>query len=180
LNGPGSSLRAALTKAVAEELITRNVAAVVRLPAPRKPQRQSWSADEARKFLESARSDNDPLYAAYVLILVLGLRRGELLGLTWSDVNFGTMEVHIRWQLQRAEHQLRHRETKTASSTAVLPLPDICITALKLPSERQEADRDRAGDPGSTANSWSTVATARRTDRGTSTGNSPADAARPR
>jgi integrase len=140
------TLRAALTNAVSEELITRNVAAVVRLPTPRRPHRQSWSADEARKFLESARSDNDPLYAANVLILVLGLRRGEVLGLTWSDVSFGAMEVHIRWQLQRAEHQLRHRETKTAASTAVLPLPDICITALKLRRGRQETDRGRASD----------------------------------
>jgi integrase len=140
------TLRAALANAVAEELITRNAAAVVRFPTSRKRQRQSWSADEARKFLESARRDNDPLYAAYVLVLVLGLRRGEALGLTWPDVHFDTMEVHIQWQLQRAGHELRHRETKTSSSTAVLPLPDICITALKLRAERQAADHDQAGD----------------------------------
>jgi integrase len=42
--------------------------------------------------------------------------------------------------------ELRHRETKTPSSTAVLPLPDICITALKLRAERQTADREQAGD----------------------------------
>ena len=140
------TLRAALANAVAEELITRNVAAVVRLPTPRKRQGQGWSAEEARKFLESARRDNDPLYAAYVLILVLGLRRGEALGLTWPDVHFDAMEVHVQWQLQRANHELRHRETKTVSSTAVLPLPDICITALKLRAERQLADREQAGD----------------------------------
>jgi hypothetical protein len=68
------TLRAALSNAVAEELVTRNVAAVVRLPTPRKAQRESWSAEEARRFLESARTDEDPLYAAYVLVLVLGLR----------------------------------------------------------------------------------------------------------
>ena len=140
------TLRAALSNAVAEELISRNIAAVVRLPVPRKPQRQSWSADEARRFLESARADSDALYAAYVLILVLGLRRGEVLGLTWSDANFEVREVHIRWQLQRADQELRHRETKTASSTAVLPLPDICIAALTLRRGRQEADREQAGD----------------------------------
>src|SRR5215469_2326677 len=79
------TLRAALGNAVAEELITRNVASVVRLPVPRKPRRSPWSVDEARAFLESARSGRDPLYAAYVLVLVLGLRRGEALGLTWAD-----------------------------------------------------------------------------------------------
>jgi integrase len=139
-------LRAALANAVAEELLSRNVAAIVRLPTPRRPQRQWWSVEEARAFLESARRDQDPLYAAYVLILVLGLRRGEALGLTWPDVNFDEAEVHIQWQLQRAGHQLRHRETKTTSSTAVLPLPDICVTALKLRAEHQDADRRRAAD----------------------------------
>jgi integrase len=140
------TLRAALANAVAEELLARNVAAVVRLSTPRKQQRQWWSVEEARAFLESARRDHDPLYAAYVLILVLGLRRGEALGLTWRDVNFEAAEIHVRWQLQRADHQLRHRETKTPGSTAVLPLPDICITALKLRAERQAADRLRAAD----------------------------------
>ena len=136
------TLRAALANAVAEELLARNVAAVIRLPTPRKRQREWWSVEEARAFLESARRDHDPLYAAYVLILVLGLRRGEALGLTWRDVNFEAAEIHVRWQLQRADHQLRHRETKTPGSTAVLPLPDICITALKLRAEQQAADRD--------------------------------------
>jgi integrase len=98
------TLRAALTNAVGEELVTRNVAAVVRLPTPRRRQRQWWSVEEARAFLESARRDRDPLYAAYVLILVLGLRRGEALGLTWPDVSFDADEVHVRWQLQRARH----------------------------------------------------------------------------
>lgn len=142
------TLRAALANAVAEELLTRNVAAIVRLPMPRKRQRQWWSVEEARKFLESARHDRDPLYAAYVLVLVLGLRRGEVLGLTWPDIDFDAEEVDIRWQLQRAQRELHHRQTKTDSSTAVLPLPDICVTALKLRAERQAADRDQAGDIG--------------------------------
>ena len=53
---------------------------------------------------------------------------------------------HVRWQLQRAGHQLRHRETKTPGSTAVLPLPGICTTALRLRAECQAADRLRVDD----------------------------------
>ena len=140
------TLRSALGTAMAEELVTRNVAGVVRLPAPKKRKNASWSAEEARRFLESARRDGDPLYAAYVLVLVLGLRRGEVLGLTWPDVKLDAAEVHITWQLQRAGGQLHHRDTKTAASAAVLPLPDICATALKLRAERQADDRGRAGD----------------------------------
>jgi integrase len=119
------TLRSALGTAMAEELVTANVTGVVRLPAPKKRKNASWSAEEARRLLESARRDGDPLYAAYVLVLVLGLRRGEVLGLTWPDVKLDAAEVHITWQLQRAGGQLHHRDTKTAASAAVLPLPDI-------------------------------------------------------
>jgi integrase len=110
------TLRAALSNAVAEELISRNVAGVIRLPVPRKHKNAWWSVDEARAFLESARVGNDPLYAAYVLVLVLGLRRGEVLGLTWDDINLDAAEVTINWQLQRSRGQLYHRETKTPGS----------------------------------------------------------------
>ena len=140
------TLRAALGTAVEEELVARNVAAMVRLPTPRRGKVQWWSAQEARTFLESARSDNDPLYAAYVLILVLGLRRGEALGLAWADVNFDAEEIHIRQQLQRVGGELSLRATKTASSAAVLPLPGICFTALRLRAEWQARDRAWAAD----------------------------------
>jgi integrase len=140
------TLRSALSNAVAEELAVRNMAAVVRLPAPRKTRRSWWSVDEARAFLESARLGKDPLYAAYVLVLVLGLRRGEVLGLTWPDISLDTAEVTINWQLQRSRGQLHHRETKTPGSSALLPLPEICATALKLRAEQQGRDRAAADD----------------------------------
>lgn len=139
-------LRAALTCAVEEQLITRNPAAVIRLSNRREPKRKrrSWTVEEARRFLESARGDGDVLYAAYVLILVLGLRKGELLGLTWELVNFDAGELYVGEQLQRVGRQLLRRETKTETSDAPLPLPDLCITALKLRKQQQDADRDQA------------------------------------
>jgi integrase len=59
-----------------------------------------------RQFLESARAENDPLYGAYVLLLVLGLRREEVLELAWEDVDIENQEACIAWQLQRVGHQL--------------------------------------------------------------------------
>ncbi|MEV4835427.1 tyrosine-type recombinase/integrase [Nonomuraea sp. NPDC049486] len=137
-------LRAALTVGVQEELISKNVAGMVKLSAPRKRQNKWWSVEEARVFLESARRDGDPLYVAYVLILVLGLRRGEVLGLTWDDIDLDAGELKISWQLQRVRGELHHRETKTEGSSAVLPLPEVCVTALKLRAEQQEEDQENA------------------------------------
>src|SRR5262249_52376005 len=138
------TLRAALGNAVAEELVTRNVAAIIRLPAPRKGRRSWWTVDEARAFLESARLDRDPLYAAYVLVLVPGLGRGQALGLTWPDINLTASEVRISWQLQGSRGELHHRETKTPGSAAPLPLPGICATALRLRADEQAQDRASA------------------------------------
>ncbi|MEU4566314.1 site-specific integrase [Micromonospora sp. NPDC023956] len=138
-------LRSALNHAATEELVTRNAAALVKLPPVRRRRGRAWTSDEARRFLESARADRDPLYAAYVLILVLGLRKGEVLGLTEDAVDLGAGELSIGWQLQRVGGQLLHRETKTQTSDATLPLPDICATALDLRKSAKKNDRDQAG-----------------------------------
>jgi integrase len=71
-------LRSMLSEAMREELVSRNVAGLVRVPVPRAGKRLMWTVEEARRFLESARTDGDPMYAGYVLLLILGLRRGEL------------------------------------------------------------------------------------------------------
>jgi integrase len=91
------TLRAALTQAWREELVSRNVASMVTLPAARKltRRRQSWDAEEARRFLESAYADRDPLYPLWVLILVLGLRKGEAQGLVWPAIDLDGAQVSL-------------------------------------------------------------------------------------
>jgi integrase len=145
MKGLRATLRAALAQAVAEELISKNVASLVKLHIRRSKPGKAWDSDEARRFLEAARAGGDPLYAAWVLILVLGLRRGELLGLAWDDIDEDARELTIGWQLQRISNQLLRRETKTRESDAVLPLPDVCLAALQLRRAEQANDRAAAG-----------------------------------
>jgi integrase len=68
---------------------------VAHVSKPRKRKVKPWTVEEARRFLESAKRDQDPLYAAYVLILVLGLRKGEVVGLPWSAVNLDRAELDV-------------------------------------------------------------------------------------
>lgn len=93
------------------------------MPTVRWRRGKSWSSDEARKFLEAARHDADPLYAALRLALVIGLRKGEALGLTWENIDLDARELSIGRQLQRVRGQLLHRDTKTQASDATLPCP---------------------------------------------------------
>ncbi|MFG1696710.1 tyrosine recombinase XerC [Nonomuraea sp. NPDC049309] len=143
------TLRAALSHAIREELISKNVAALTTLPSTTKTKKKRlqivWSVDEARRFLEHVR--DDPLYAAYVLILVLGLRRGEVLGLAWDCVDLEGEEIHIARQLTRVGGQLLHRDkVKIDDSPTSLPLLGLCISALKQRREVQDQAREKAGD----------------------------------
>lgn len=124
-------LRVALTEAMTTQLIMLNPAAAVRLPPARPRRGSAWTTDQARQFLASACDDGDPLYPAYVLLLCLGLRRGELLGLHWDDIDLETASVHVHRELQRVDGQLVLSETKTLDSDARLSLPCLAISALR-------------------------------------------------
>lgn len=65
-----------MTHAVTEEEIGKNVAALVKVPKPRRRRIKPWSAVEAGQFLADGVTREDPLLAAWVLVLCLGLRRG--------------------------------------------------------------------------------------------------------
>jgi integrase len=75
-------LSAALSRAVREELVSRNVARLVELPSWEPAEVIPWSPDEAMSFLSAAAGD--PLLPAFVLLLLYGMRRGEVLGLRWA------------------------------------------------------------------------------------------------
>ena len=104
-------VRAALQDAVEEELLARNVARQVKMPTGSIRKVTPWSADEARKFLETARHDR--LYALWAVALAIGLRRGEALGLRWVDVDLVNGRVVVTKALSRVgEPGLAGRENR--------------------------------------------------------------------
>ena len=115
-----TTLSAALTRAQREELVNRNVARLVELPQYLPGEITPWSPDEATTFLESARPNK--LYAAFELLVLYGLRRGEVLGLRWRDIDFDTSEIRIRQQLQRIGRFLGAGPLKTKAGKRDLPL----------------------------------------------------------
>ncbi len=139
-----------LTCAVEDETVGRNPVTAVKMTKRREPKQRrkqkTWTVDDARWFLESTWHAREAMYAAFVLVLVFGLRRGEVLGLAWDQVDLDAGELYVGEQLQRVRHQLVRREVKTETSEAPLPLPDLCVAALRIRQKLQDADRDRAGD----------------------------------
>ncbi|MCA1606768.1 MAG: site-specific integrase, partial [Acidobacteria bacterium] len=156
-------LSSALSRAVREELVGRNVARLVELPTWQRGEIHPWSVEEARQFLNTAQTH--PLYPAFLLLLLCGLRRGETLGLRWRDIDFDASEIHIRQQLQRVGRMLLAGEVKTTAGRRDLPLLEVVRTALQAHHERQHAARAAAGanwaDVGSAVELVFTTATGR-------------------
>lgn len=121
-------LSAALTRAMRDELVTRNVARLVVLEQSEREEITPWSADEARRFLLFVR--NHPLYPAFLLLMVYGVRRGETLGLRWSDIDWDNGIIHIRQQLQQIGNHLEVGPVKTSAGRRNLPLLPIIRRAL--------------------------------------------------
>lgn len=118
----GTILRMALKKAVTVyKYIPSNPAADVDIPRPRKRQKDTWSAQEMRAIVQAA--SRHPLGALFILGAATGARRGELLGLRWSNIDFAARTVtfeHNRVGLRSSVHEgtLKNDEVKTVTVDA--------------------------------------------------------------
>ncbi|MFI0811875.1 tyrosine-type recombinase/integrase [Streptomyces echinatus] len=139
-----SVLKSALEHAVREDELPRNVARNVKTTTHQPGRFRPLTATEARQFLGAARADR--LHALYELALRTGLRKGELLGLHWEDLDLATGTASIRRSLQRTRNGgLTHLPTKPRASERRIALPTECIHSLKKHQERQDKERETAG-----------------------------------
>ncbi len=136
-------LRNALQSAMRDEVVVRNVAKLVQVKTPRYDVGRGLGVEEARTLLRHTRSDR--LHALYVLAVYLGLRRGELLGLRWSNVDLDEAFLVVAHTLQRVEGELRFQPPKTRTSRRTVPLPGPCVEALRAHKALQAAERLAAG-----------------------------------
>jgi integrase len=109
------------------------------------------SAAEARRLLEAAGEAGDRLEAFYVLALHTGMRRGELLGLKWEDIDLGSVgkpaTLRVRRTLTRTGNGkgLALGEPKTKKSRRTVRLTPRAVDALKRHRARQAEEKLKAG-----------------------------------
>lgn len=133
-----------LRRAMQEELINRNVVSIVDGPRLNREERRALTPEQARVLLKAMAPDR--LGAAYTLSLTLGLRRGEVLGLRWADLDLDAGTVAVRQQLQRrAGRGLALVPLKTIKSRRTLVLPAPVIDIIRSHRAAQAAERLVAG-----------------------------------
>jgi integrase len=124
-----SVLVMALRHAERRGRISRNAAALVDTPAGPETEGRALTHPQAVALLDALQSD--PARPLVTTALMLGLRPGEVLGLTWADVDLDNDVVHIRRSLKRERNRLRLGDLKTARSRRSLDLPSMVAAALR-------------------------------------------------
>ncbi|HET8908271.1 MAG TPA: tyrosine-type recombinase/integrase [Ktedonobacterales bacterium] len=136
-------LHSALKEAAQLGLVQRNVADMARKPARRRTKTATLSEEQVQIFLKAIKGNR--LEALYILALSTGMREGELLGLSWSDVDLEHGALQVSLSLQESDGPVRRvlGEPKTSYSRRRISLSKAAIWALCRHRERQEMARLR-------------------------------------
>jgi integrase len=137
------TLHKALRQAVADGLVPRNVASVVKAPRPAKKEMRYLDLEQAEALLEAARGDR--LEALYVLAIRTGMRQGELLGLRWSDVDLETGTLQVRRTLASTKGGVAVYNPPKSGKGRALMLSEKTIEALRRHRATQNEERLRLG-----------------------------------
>lgn len=122
-------LHRALARAVATELVPRNVASIVKPPKIEEVEIESLRSDQISSVLTAL--DGHSLSAIAVLALSTGARRGEILGLAWGHIDLDNATMRIERSLEQTRAGLKFKTPKTKNSRRTISLPPTAIDALR-------------------------------------------------
>ena len=129
------TLRAILSTAKKQRLINDNYASADYISFPKRPSKEIdyMNDEDAKKFYEAAVNCTDiRCKTAAILLLLTGMRRGELCGLEWSDIDFDAGTVTIARSVTTvASFGIVEKEPKTESSKRTLAISDKLISLLR-------------------------------------------------
>lgn len=141
-------LRKALADAQRKGTVTRNVADLADPPKPRGYQRKEmriWAPEQLKQFLEEIQGHR--LYPAFFLAANTGMRRGEVLGLRWDDVDLDNARLSVRHGLLNVAYELVLSDVKTAAGRRTVDLDERTIAVLRSWRRAQLQERLACGLP---------------------------------
>ena len=137
-------LHSALQYAVKKKKLAKNVCDGIDLPRVTRYHIQPLSKEQAQQLLHAAKGHR--LEALITVALATGMRRGELLALRWSDINFEIGSIQVQRTVNRFNgHGYIESEPKTAGSRRNIFLPQFVIDVLRIHQQKQLKDQLEAG-----------------------------------
>jgi integrase len=132
----------ALREAVAWDRIARNVAQAAQPPGAaqaKSPEMKTWDAPTLAQFLTLVR--NDRHQPAWLFLATTGCRRGEALGLRWTDVDLDTGKVVLYQTVSAINHELRIAPRTKSGKPRPIEIDAATVTALRAVRKRQAQER---------------------------------------
>jgi integrase len=138
-------LRRSLADAVRWNRLQRNPADFADPPgkAASQPKMKTWTAEQLAAFLHHVREDR--LYAAFLLAAMTGMRRGEVLGLRWGDVDLEAGRLSIMQTLIAPDYRMQFSTPKTAAGSRSVALDPGTVAALREHAGNQAKERAMLG-----------------------------------
>jgi len=139
-----ATLRAALSQAQRWQLVYQNAAKLITLPRSVRYEAKILTPEQAKQFLLHLNGQRHE--ALFTVALTMGLRRGEILALRWSDIDLEQASLEVRHSLERVKGEgLRLSEPKSTRAKRALRIPQVCLAALTAHKVAQEKQRLWAG-----------------------------------
>lgn len=138
-----TTIRKALEQAEAWDLVRKNVARFAKPPKTEHTERRYFTPDEARRFLAAVQGHKDE--ALYLLAVTTGMRRGELLGLKWSDIDLEARTLRVERSLDTQYGPAKENAPKRAASKRPISLFPEIIQSLQRHKQRQRLNKLRYG-----------------------------------
>jgi integrase len=136
-------LRIALNLAVEWGMVPRNAAALAKPPKQERHPIQPMAVEQLRVFMGAVAGDRNE--CLYLTAALCGLRKGELMGLKWSDVDMEQGTLTVRLQAQRINGAMELVPPKTDTSRRTVNIPVLVVDAMKRHRVRQLEERLASG-----------------------------------
>lgn len=114
-------------------------------PAVKKEEMKIWSYDEINTFLKHCKGERH--FLSFFLAIYTGMRRGEILGIKWSDIDFKNKTIHVQRSLAYIPKKgYILTSTKTRKSNRIVPISDLVMNELIKYREQQENWKAQLGE----------------------------------
>lgn len=122
-------------------LVGRNVADAAEAPVPQRKEMKVLDPDEARQLIEAAGEEGAQTYAIIAVALLTGMRRGEIFGLRWQDVDLDAAALQVRQALVEAGGRRVFSQPKSGAGARRIDLPGGAVDALRKHRAAQAQDK---------------------------------------